>query len=471
MALLLDLGVTPFSIIREDKMLIKKSDRTTSLLTALLVIFLGIVSIVVILVIKINIERAIDEYENVVNVNLTCKDSIDDLTQSIYKENFYLYGKIFLTEDYNNNAYNDYSDINLDIKSGLEVLKENKINDNYDLIFQSISSQIEEYLTMSETLQGYIDSGKISIAKDYVNNVINKKLISIISQIDSVEEQINADVVVAQNSLKYSLINISIISVVAIIVIILTTLFIVYLCNKITSKLEDYSDILEFKVDKQSKEITEHNNRIMGIQNSTIDAMASLIESRDGDTGSHIARTSAYVRMLAVTAREQGYFTNTLTKDYIEFLVKAAPMHDIGKINVPDSILKKPGILTFDEYTVMQNHTKEGGRIIREALGTIEEVEFINIASDVATFHHEKWDGSGYPYGLKADEIPISARIMAVADVFDALVSERCYKRAYSFEEAMKIIDDNRGKHFDPIISRLFIENQEKVREIMEEFS
>ena len=452
-------------------MLGKKSDRTTSLLTALLVIFLGAVSIVVILVLKINIERAIDEFETIVTMNFQDKNHIESLTEDIYKENFYVYGKVWSEESYVDNSYYESINTEEDIRAILSELSESALSDNYGTMYSNISEELNEYLNMVSKVEEYIEAGNYEEAESYVSDVINNKVLSINKELNVLEEQINDEVKVAQDTLKYRLISISIISVVAIIVIIATTLVIVYLCNQITSKLEDYSDILEFKVNKQSEEINEHNNRIMSIQNSTIDAMASLIESRDGDTGMHIARTSAYVKMLAQLAKNQGYYTNILTKDYIEFLVKAAPMHDIGKINVPDSILKKPGILTHDEYTIMQNHTKEGGRIIREALGSIEEIEFINIASDVATFHHEKWDGSGYPYGLKGEEIPISARIMSVADVFDALVSERCYKRAYSFDEAMLIINDNIGKHFDPILSRLFVENKDKVKQIMEELS
>lgn len=452
-------------------MLGKKSDRTTSLLTALLVIFLGVVSIVVIIVLKINIGRAIDEFETIVTMNFEDKDHIESLTEEIYKENFYVYGKVWSSGADGNSNYYGSSETEKEIRDILSQLSESALSDDYETIYNNISNEVNEYLEMVSYVSELVDNNSYAEAEEYVNEVINAKVLSINKDLNKLEEQINDEVKVAQDTLKYRLISINIISVVAIAIIIATTLFIVYLCNKITSKLEDYSDILEFKVNKQSKEINEHNNRIMSIQNSTIDAMASLIESRDGDTGMHISRTSAYVKMLAQTAREQGYYTNVLTKDYIEFLVKAAPMHDIGKINVPDSILKKPGILTHEEYTIMQNHTKEGGRIIREALGSIEEIEFINIASDVATFHHEKWDGSGYPYGLKGEEIPISARIMSVADVFDALVSERCYKRAYSFDEAMLIIKDNIGKHFDPVISRLFVENSNKVKQIMEELS
>ena len=449
----------------------KGSDRTTSLLTAMLVILLGVISAVVIIVLKYNIGKATDDYETIIMVNLSNKDDIEKLTEDIYIENFYVYSEVFSNS--NSEFINKYDrdTIETEIRDILARLKENKTNDGYDDMLEIVDNEINEYLDLTGIAIENINTDKDFYEASSLDEEISTKIVNIIESLNKIESMIDDELDMAKDTLKFRLINISIISLISIIFIIATTVFIVYLCNIITSKLEDYNDVLEFKINEKNREISGHNVRIMNIQNSTIDAMASLIESRDGDTGTHIARTSAYVRKLAQLARKQGYFTNILTPNYIEFLVKAAPMHDIGKINVPDSILKKPGILTYDEYTTMQNHTKEGGRIIRETLGSIEEVEFINIASDVATFHHERWDGNGYPYGLKGEEIPISARIMAVADVFDALVSERCYKKSYSFDEAMDIISDNVGKHFDPVLGRLFVENKEDIRTIMNDLT
>lgn len=219
---------------------------------------------------------------------------------------------------------------------------------------------------------------------------------------------------------------------------------------------------------KKSDEITEQNKKIIYIQEQTIYGMANLIESRDSDTGEHVKRTSLYVELLGKAAKEAGYHKEIITDGYIELLKKAAPMHDIGKIAVSDSILKKPGKLTEEEFKKIQNHTIAGEKIIREVLSGIESEDYVKIAADVAVGHHERWDGNGYPYKLKGEEIPLEARIMAIADVFDALVSPRCYKDPFSTDEAFEIISLSRGTHFDPVLTDLFISKKDEVVKIFE---
>ncbi len=162
------------------------------------------------------------------------------------------------------------------------------------------------------------------------------------------------------------------------------------------------------------------------------------------------------MELLTHAALKEGYCPDILTKEYAELLIKAAPMHDIGKITIPDSILQKPERLTQEEFEAMKAHTTAGGRIIVEAMGNIEEKEYIDIASQVAEGHHEKWDGSGYPKGLKGTDIPIGARIMAVANVFDALISKRRYKEPMSIDQALDIIRESGGSHFDPQLAIIF---------------
>jgi len=228
-------------------------------------------------------------------------------------------------------------------------------------------------------------------------------------------------------------------------------------CVRITLNLEKYKDALEKDVERKAEALREHSEKMLRIQNNTIIGMANLIESRDGDTGEHVKRTSRYVNMLASAAKESGYCADILTDGYIELLSKAAPMHDIGKISVPDSILQKPGKLTGDEFESIKSHAAEGGRIIRDVMSGIEERDYIDIAADVASCHHEKWDGTGYPNGLSGGGIPLCARIMAIADVFDALISKRCYKEPMSLDAAFGIIKESAGTHFDPTLAELFL--------------
>jgi len=196
---------------------------------------------------------------------------------------------------------------------------------------------------------------------------------------------------------------------------------------------------------------------------------ATLIERRDDSTGSHVSRTSRYSEVLAKELRARGYFSDVLTQDYINNLVFASPMHDIGKISIPDYILQKEGKLTDEEYNIMMSHTTIGGEIIKNTFGELQNQEYAEMAYDVARFHHEKWNGKGYPEGLKGNEIPLSARIMAVCDVFDAVSERRCYKEALPLEQCFKIIQESRGIDFDPLIADVFLDIKPLIIKIHEE--
>ncbi|MBM9615928.1 response regulator [Desulfobulbus rhabdoformis] len=205
------------------------------------------------------------------------------------------------------------------------------------------------------------------------------------------------------------------------------------------------------------------------IQDVSLAAMAQLAETRDSDLGSHIARTQSYVETLARHLQSLPKFAVHLEENTLQRIVKAAPLHDIGKIGIPDDVLLKPGKLTPEEWSRMQGHCQVGGNAIERAIAATlplyntssqenkpESLLFLEVAKEIALYHHEKWDGSGYPFGLAGEQIPISARLMALADVFDALTTPRVYKRAWSIEEATKLIFEQRGKHFDPAVVDAF---------------
>ncbi|MGN1060517.1 MAG: HD-GYP domain-containing protein [Candidatus Coproplasma sp.] len=201
-----------------------------------------------------------------------------------------------------------------------------------------------------------------------------------------------------------------------------------------------------------------HNDMVMGF--------STLIENRDDSTGTHVLRTTAYVQLIAKELQKRGYYKEQLTKDYISDLVMSAPMHDVGKIAIPDNILKKPGRLTDEEFAIMKTHAERGGDIIKQTFGHTGKKEYSQIAYEVARYHHEKWNGKGYPEGLYGKQIPLSARIMAVADVFDAVSAKRCYRDAMPLEECFKIISDGAGRDFDPIVADVFLDMRESVEEI-----
>ena len=212
--------------------------------------------------------------------------------------------------------------------------------------------------------------------------------------------------------------------------------------------------------------VQAQNERIQRMQEIIIMEFAEVVEARDKSTGNHIKKTAEYVEAIARQLKAEGKFVDVLTDAYIEKLKRAAPLHDIGKIAVSDLILNKPGKLTDEEFTIMKSHTTEGWKILVKMLedaGDTIDADYLNESIDMAHYHHQKWDGSGYPTHIKGEEIPLSARIMAVADVFDALVAERVYKKPFTYEKAMQIIVEGAGKHFDPDIVETFTHISERL--------
>ena len=214
------------------------------------------------------------------------------------------------------------------------------------------------------------------------------------------------------------------------------------------------------------QQVQIQSKRIMHMQEITINEFAEMVESRDKSTGNHIKKTAAYVEAIAMQLAHEGKFTDVLTPEYIHKLKRSAPLHDIGKIAVSDLILNKPGKLTDEEFKIMQTHTTAGYEILKnmeEQAGSTMDPDYLKESIEMAYYHHEKWDGTGYPNKIKGEEIPLSARIMAVADVFDALVAERVYKKPFTYEKAMAIITEGAGKHFDPVIVEAFTHISEKL--------
>ncbi|MBF0202468.1 MAG: HD domain-containing protein, partial [Desulfamplus sp.] len=218
---------------------------------------------------------------------------------------------------------------------------------------------------------------------------------------------------------------------------------------------------------KSNKNLQETIHRLMLTQDVTINSMGNLAEYRDPETGGHIKRTRGYVECMATEIMKRGlYPDNPLTEQDIEMLTKSAPLHDIGKVGVPDSVLIKPGRLTDEEFEEMKKHTVYGRDIIASSEQTLGQDSFLAIAREIASSHHEKWDGTGYPDGKKGNEIPLFRRIMAIADVYDALISKRVYKDAFSHEKAVSIICEGRGTQFDPTLVDLFVSIDDQFRKI-----
>jgi putative two-component system response regulator len=236
--------------------------------------------------------------------------------------------------------------------------------------------------------------------------------------------------------------------------------------------LKSMSDALRNRNMTLKIEIDKGVQEIRAVQEVTIHALASLAETRDNETGNHIRRTQNYVQTLAQVLKTYPRFSHYLTDKQIEMLYLSAPLHDIGKVGIPDNILLKPSRLDAAEFEIMKTHTTLGYQSILSASeGLLDGGHFLTCAMEIALSHQEKWDGSGYPQGLSGDNIPVSARLMAVADVYDALISERCYKQAFSHEKAVGIILEGRGSHFDPDIVDAFKRSEGEFLAIATKFS
>ncbi len=236
--------------------------------------------------------------------------------------------------------------------------------------------------------------------------------------------------------------------------------------------LKASADFLRDKADYLEAEVTSRTREVMAIQDVTILAMASLAETRDSDTGNHIRRTQYYVKALAEKLKTHPRFASFLTDQNIAMLFKSAPLHDIGKVGIPDRILLKPGKFEPDEFEIMKTHCALGRDAIQAAEDQLGmKVDFLTMAKEIAYGHQEKWDGGGYPQGLAGNEIPIPARLMAVADVYDALISRRVYKEGMPHDKAVQIIAASKGSHFDPDIADAFLDLQDEFQAIAGRFA
>ena len=226
---------------------------------------------------------------------------------------------------------------------------------------------------------------------------------------------------------------------------------------------QQYIELIKNYNSQLEEEVAEKTKHVIEMQDKLVLGMATMVEGRDNSTGGHIKRTSDCIRILVEEIKKD----NILGLDdvFCNNLIKAAPMHDLGKIAVDDIILRKPGRFTPEEFEIMKTHAAEGARIVAQILDGTDDKEFAKIAVNVAHYHHERWDGSGYPKGLKGEEIPLEARIMAIADVYDALVSKRVYKESMSFEDADKIIMEGMGKHFDKRLEKFYVSARPKLED------
>jgi putative two-component system response regulator len=231
-------------------------------------------------------------------------------------------------------------------------------------------------------------------------------------------------------------------------------------------KLEKQTDELKYFNDNLQRLVEEKTQNVINLQNALLKTMAELVECRDDITGGHIERTQKGIKILLDGIEKSGLYREETKGWNVELLLQSSQLHDVGKISIDDNILKKPGKLTDEEFEAMKKHAVFGEKIIEKIAMLAKENDFLKYAKIFAASHHEKWDGTGYPYGLKGNEIPLLGRIMAVADVYDALTSVRPYKKAFTHDEAVRIIVEGNGKQFDPALVEIFIQTADQFSNI-----
>lgn len=393
-----------------------------------------------------NIVGITREYDDILDNYISDEEIMLNTSNKMYRIQSLAASYIILDESDKVGEYGKKID---DLK--LEILRDfDQFKDTLEVsgnLYHSIYSEFISFMSHESMARELTRNGSSKTAKYYVNNVMEQKLESINKSLDIVYDTIDTYITEAKKDVRAYKNIIWIISAVTLGVVIFVVAFcLIYFKRSSVQIVETYDN-----------ELQRHNLQIISIQRHTIEGMAELVESRDSSTGGHVKRTAIYVGMLARQLKKMGYCSDILSDQYIESLERFAPLHDIGKIIVPDAILLKPGKYETEEFEAMKKHTIVGEQIVKNILKGTEADKDVALATEIAGSHHEKWDGTGYPRQLSGEDIPLAARIMAVADVYDALVSERCYKEAFEYDKACRIIEESSGTHFDPKIVEAFI--------------
>lgn len=399
--------------------------------------------------VKQNYNKILDEYVQV-------EDTMNTLIRNVYGIQAITLTVVITDDDierYNSNE--QIEKFHQECMDNLNTLKGKFDSDEELKIYHNLYSNYLNYKNEQESLK---DLGKTDAARYFVNSVLEPRINSMNSDMESLIEIGEKKIENVKEEIKDrdDQSKIIIISVIVTSIIALITLFVYFI---------RYSGRI---IDTFDKEKSDHEKALINMQGKTIEGMAELVESRDGDTGTHVKNTAKYVEMIARQLALDSVYKDKMDEEYIGLLKRFAPLHDVGKIVVSDTILLKPGRLTDEEFEIMKTHTTEGGKIINSILLGIESDDKVKIARDIAKNHHEKWNGKGYPEGLKGEEIPLSARIMSVADVFDALISKRCYKKAFPVSEAFDIIEEDSGVQFDPVVVEAFLKLRPKIEKYLE---
>lgn len=328
---------------------------------------------------------------------------------------------------------------------------------------QSVKNNMMSFQKELQIMMDYCKAESLEKGHKYYREQLHDRMTTMHELLQKLNSDADGEIRSVGANIAKGIENNRIVSFICILSMVAAIVFSIAYSAKVLSVLETDRKFFQFESNVQKNKLEESQQKIGEMQNSIVIGIADLIENRSSETGMHVKRTSQYAQMIAQRALEKGYWPKEINEQFVTWIAKAAPLHDVGKIMISDSILNKPGKLTDEEFKEMKTHAIKGGKIVLQLLDGIEDERYIEMAYDIACYHHEKWNGKGYPAGIKEEKIPLSARIMAVADVFDALISERCYKRGMSFEKAFEIIESEAGEHFDPDIVGIFVELRDEI--------
>lgn len=418
------------------------------------VLLASVACILGILMLMNNINIISERYDESIRGVLENQRLMSDIRGNIYQTESLVWQHIVNVEEDEYDHYETHINELMESLSELFVeLEANLADAELEDLLHTVVKQHVGFKSNTAVVLDLSRNGSKQSAQYYVSLQLNPWFETVNETLDQINLDMDERLQKATRQMEESINTARVVAILCLIVVV----FIIVVC--ITVVFSRGKRI----VGQQAEEQKNHQQRVMELQYNTIVGMANLIEGRDGDTGEHVKRTGWFVDKIARKLITDGVYAEQIDEVFLDNLRKAAPLHDIGKIKVPDAILQKPGKLTAEEFEIMKGHAAEGGAIIYDTMGGIEERDYIEMAHDMAKYHHEKWDGSGYPEGRSGEDIPLCARIMAVADVFDALISKRCYKEAMPVDEAYRIIEDSAGSHFDPVIVAAFITLRDEV--------
>ena len=430
-------------------------------ISALIVIFVAeFVGLLGIMYLRYCLDVQTTLYDSMIEQVFEAESDVEQIRSLLYKYEYNMSSVLNSTVAAKEETMKALMETEIEIRNQMishgEVMKTMKRGSEKEALFRSVNDDVLHYLNFNVVLLSMKGTESEEDIAEFTSSFIFPLMERVNNSINTLSKLSKSYIVRSKSEVDSHLMYSRFFAKIGFLVIIISILMSIFYSYKVLKELEENNDFLKSKSEQSEMRISE-------IQNNTIMGLADLVESRSGETGQHVKRTSHLVNMILKQAKKKGLWSDILTDEYIDCVTRAAPMHDIGKIVIPDAILNKSGKLDEQEFEIMKTHSSAGGKIVSEIIGGVENKMYVDIAFDIASFHHEKWNGKGYPAGKRGEEIPLCARIMAVADVFDALISERCYKKPMSYEDAFSLIEKEAGEHFDPQVVMLFMELKDEI--------